>query len=73
MRLNAVPRSIATKLGDRFAQATGNKIEVQTVRQARLFLRSLKPEDWQKATPKDSPMNGADYREVWAKLSGEEA
>ncbi len=72
MRLNSVPRSIASELGTRFS-AVATPEQKHNVRSARQFIRSLSPEDWQKAVPKKCAMSGPDYRAVWAKLSGEEA
>lgn len=72
IRLNSIPRSIAGELGARFA-ATATPDQSHNVRYARQFIRSLNTDEWQKAVPKKAAMSGADYRAVWAKLSGEES
>jgi hypothetical protein len=71
MRMNAVPRTIATALGAKFAKASGEAERTQTVREVREFLRSLTIEDWQSAAPSKAKMTGEDYRNVWRHLSGE--
>lgn len=69
MRMNAVPRSIAERLGAQFASKTQQT--QQNVRVARSFLRSLQDADWQRVTPKNATMSGADYKGVWLRLSGD--
>ena len=71
MRINAVPRSIAVKLGDKFAASKKGSPDVHNSRSARDFLRALSSEEWQKAVPPHSKMSGNDYRDVWQLLSGE--
>lgn len=70
MRINSVPRSIATNLGEKFASMEGDKEEKRNSRKAREFLKSLSVNDWQEAAPKGSKMTGEDYREVWLRLAG---
>lgn len=71
MRINAVPRSIAPKLGEKFATAKQGSSDIHNSRSAKDFLRGLSVEDWQKATPQHAKMTGADYRDVWQLLAGE--
>jgi hypothetical protein len=71
MRINAVPRSIALKLGERFAASKQDSADIHSPRSARNFLRALSLDDWQKAIPSNSRMSGVDYRDVWQLLSGE--
>lgn len=70
MRINSVPRSIATNLGERFVSMEGDQGEKRNVRKAREFLKSLSVNEWQEAAPKGAKMSGADYREVWLRLTG---
>ncbi|MCL0081219.1 hypothetical protein M1N64_03195 [Peptococcaceae bacterium] len=72
MRMNSVPRSIAEPLGNEFAKQTGSAISEQTVTAASNFIRQLKDNDWELALPRGAVMAGADYRQVWQVLSGEE-
>jgi hypothetical protein len=71
MRINAVPRSIATRLGDQFAGSKRGEADIHNPRAARKFLRALSVDDWQKVAPLRSKMTGTDYRDVWRLLSGE--
>lgn len=72
MRINAVPRSIAPGLGERFSSSTKLDADRHNTRKARKFLRELSVEDWQKAVPAKASMTGADYQAVWRLLSGEQ-
>ena len=71
MRINAVPRSIAIKLGEKFSASKHVGLDVHNARFARNFLRALSTDDWQKAAPSHAKMSGTDYRDVWRLLSGE--
>jgi len=71
MRINAVPRSIAPKLGESFAASRQGSANAHNTRVARDYLRSLSNDDWQKAAPSHAKMSGTDYRDVWQLLSGE--
>lgn len=71
MRINSVPRSIAPKLGEKFATTKQGKPDVHNSRSARDFLRGLSVEDWRKAAPQHSALTGTDYRDVWQLLAGE--
>jgi replicative superfamily II helicase len=71
MRINAVPRSIALKLGETFSTAKQGSPDLHNSRAAKEFLRKLSVEDWQKAAPQHAAMTGSDYRDVWQLLAGE--
>ena len=71
MRINSVPRSIAETLGQRFARAVASADEMSRPQVAREFLVGLGVADWEQARPSGAAMSGADYRNVWARLSGE--
>ena len=71
MRMNAVPRSVAESLGQRFNREVKGGTEMMRPSHARDFLRSLTERDWSAVSPNGSPMSGSDYREVWKRLSGE--
>jgi hypothetical protein len=71
MRINSVPRSIAERLGQKFALSVASAEEVGRPQIAREFLVSLREADWDEARPAGTAMSGADYRHVWAQLSGE--
>lgn len=69
LRMNAVPRSVAEPLGERYQSAAGDR--QISVKSAREFLKSLGDTDWGAAAPSGATMSGSDYREVWRQLSGE--
>jgi hypothetical protein len=71
MRINSVPRSIAERLGRKFLDAVASPDEVGRPQIARDFLMSLRDGDWDQARPVNAIMSGVDYRNVWARLSGE--
>jgi hypothetical protein len=70
MRMSCVPRTISESLGAKFSSSIAAE-EVARPQVARRFLASLKDADWEDSRPQDAAMSGADYREVWATLSGE--
>jgi hypothetical protein len=71
MRMNAVPRSIAERVGASFvSQREGDPVTSRPA-EARAFLRALSDADWQNAASEEARMSGADYRRVWGQLSGE--
>lgn len=70
MRINAVPRSIAPKLGETFMASKQDSADIHNPRSVRNFLRTLSSDDWHKAIPSHSQMSGTDYRDVWQLLSG---
>ncbi len=71
MRLNAVPRSIAVGLGERYSATLNEGSDLHSVRSARSYLRGLSPADWQRSAPAHAGMSGDDYRAVWSLLAGE--
>jgi len=72
MRMNAVPRSIAERVGQEF------KLQMKEAKRgsslspkiAGDFLKSLESDDWNRLKPTGSSMSGDDYRLVWKRLSG---
>lgn len=71
MRINSVPRGVATQLGERFSTNTDGSPDSFSVGSAREFLKSLNERDWEQARPKGASLSGANYRRVWSVLSGE--
>lgn len=71
MRMNAVPRSIATGLGEKYAAAAKDAAELHSVRSARSYLRNLSSTDWQRSAPSRAKLSGEDYRDIWSLLAGE--
>lgn len=67
MRMVNVPRSVAEPLGRRYARHGG----AMTMSGARTFVRDMQPPDWEAVCSKSAAMSGADYRRLWALLSGE--
>lgn len=71
MRMNAVPRSIAEKIGSRFRADTEGQAKYRTVGGARDFLKNLHDRDWDQVKPTSSHLSGKEYKEIWKLLSGE--
>jgi hypothetical protein len=71
MRMNAVPRSIAVGLGEKYSATVKDGTDLHSVRSARTYLRGLSPTDWQHSAPPHAKMSGEDYRDIWSLLSGE--
>jgi hypothetical protein len=71
MRMNCVPRTIAESLGQKFSGTVSSPEEVARPQVARQFLASLGDADWEDSRPQGAALTGADYRAVWANLSGE--
>lgn len=69
LRMNAVPRTVAEKLGKQYASESGS--QDLSVKSARDFLKNLSDAAWGAAAPKKAAMSGSDYREIWQQLSGE--
>jgi hypothetical protein len=69
MRMNSVPRTVAEELGARFA-STGCDPKPSS---ARIFLRELKVTDWDRARPKNAPLSGIEYQQVWKVMAGLES
>jgi replicative superfamily II helicase len=71
MRTNAVPRSVAERLGERYIRDTGtDPLSAQAPREARDFLAELSPDGWAQVAPSGARMNGHDYFALWRRLSG---
>ena len=68
MRMNSVPRSIAEATGTEFRVRL--KESAASPKLASEYLRSLRVEDWERLKPKSAKMSGADYQQVWKRLSG---
>lgn len=71
MRMAHAPRSLAQTLGARFVASANLSNSVVNVHQARSFLRTMRPEEWQDILPAGSPLTGRDLHRVWRQLSGE--
>jgi hypothetical protein len=59
------------RLGQRFAGWVASPDDVGRPQIGREFLMALRDGDWDQARPAQAIMSGADYRAVWARLSGE--
>jgi hypothetical protein len=51
MRMNAIPRSIAVGLGERYSATVQEGPDLHSVRSARSYLRDLSATDWQRSAP----------------------
>jgi replicative superfamily II helicase len=71
MRMNAVPRSIAEKLGVEFRGSIDMASTGIGVQKARHFLKELDISNWERIRPADAHLSGAEYKRVWELLSGE--
>ena len=71
MRMNSAPRSAAEALGDLYREVMGEDEERYSVGKARRFLRNLQVSEWEKVRPKEAPLSGSGYKQVWQILSGE--
>jgi len=67
MRINAVPRSIAHQMGEKYSEVA----EKYTVQEAREFIKSLTISDWDNLRDKRTFLSGEDYKDIWKLLSGE--
>ncbi len=67
MRMNSVPRSVATELGDRFKQ----QIKDRNISTARNYLKGLNENDWNLVTIKSDYISGNECKKIWEILSGE--
>lgn len=72
MRMNGVPRSIAESMGVRYRSNIGASSEGSSIQKVRHFLSSADIEVWNRARPSNAPLSGAEYKEVWKILSGNE-
>ncbi len=71
MRMNAVPRSVAEKLGQKYRETLSGPLVSSGVQEARVFLQSLNAQNWELVRPTSAHMTGAEYKQVWEILSGE--
>lgn len=67
MRMNHVPRSIAEELGSTYR----HRAQKYTVSEAKEYLRSLTPDDWERSRRPGASMSGADYQRIWKLFAGE--
>jgi hypothetical protein len=68
MRINAVPRSVANKLGAQFRRNRSDG--APRIEAARQFISALRDDDWEQVRPTDAAMTGHDYKRVWEVLTG---
>lgn len=71
MRMNAAPRSVAERLGEKLRTSTGKTGGETSVNEAREFLRGLDASDWNNIRPETALLSGAGYQKIWGLLSGE--
>jgi len=71
MRMNAVPRSVAEKLGQEYRSSVGNSPENIGLQEARSFLKNLDESGWHRSRPTNAHMTGEEYKQIWEILSGE--
>lgn len=72
MRMNNVPRSAATKLGELYKQSVPHDSpEYFSAGNARAFVKGLQDSDWANCAPRSSALNGAEFRKIWSVLSGD--
>jgi len=69
LRMNAVPRSLAEPLADRFRRETAGDRRAGMARAAQ-FLRDLPESEWKAAAPAHSDVSGREYRDIWIRLRG---
>ena len=66
MRINNVPRSIATKLGKIYKIETGDI----SPKSAYEWLKNISHSVWNESVPSNKDISGDDYKRIWEKLSG---
>ena len=71
MRMNSAPRSAAESLGTLYRDFTGDDANRYSVDKARVFLKQLGSEEWDRVRPADAALSGGGYKSVWEILSGE--
>ena len=71
MRMNAVPRSVAERLGTEFKQRPDQRSGALSVQEARRFLKGLDSSDWERAKPQGASLSGTGFKRVWGVLAGE--
>lgn len=72
MRMNAVPRSAAERLGEEFKASIDDAADQVGFYEARQFLRGLNETDWERIRPEAAYLSGSDYMTLWQRLSGEQ-
>lgn len=71
MRVNAVPRSVAERLGQHYVDTSGyDPLSADAARHARDFLEHLPAAEWQAVAPAGAALDGDDYMRLWHRLSG---
>jgi hypothetical protein len=68
MRINGVPRSIASQLANQF-DATGGAKGVSRIGAVRRYLEQLSDDGWDSARPRSARISGSEYRRIWTELS----
>jgi replicative superfamily II helicase len=71
MRMNAVPRSVAEKLGHAYRASLRDVSENRGLQEARSFIKNLDASGWHRARPTNAHMTGGEYKQIWEILSGE--
>lgn len=72
MRMNVVPRSVAERLGEEFRSSCGDRFSDMSINDAQTFLKALNISDWDRVRPPNAHLSGAEYKNVWEVLSGEQ-
>lgn len=70
MRMQAVPRSTAERLGQAYIRTGGAIDQAESQQNARRFVESMSAADWERVRPDGAQMSGEDYLRVWSWLSG---
>lgn len=70
MRMNSVPRCVATDLGNLYQEYKGKESDRFSVSEARQFLVELSERDWEKVRPPKAALSGSGFKSVWEVLSG---
>jgi len=73
MRMNSVPRAVATPLGSLYKQRCGNSANYFSAGHARNFISSLNVHDWSVCSSASSGLSGEDNMKIWKILSGDVA
>ncbi len=66
MRINNVPRSIASKLGELYKRESGD----MSPKSAYEWLKNSSIRIWNASAPTNRGISGDDYKKIWEKLSG---
>lgn len=70
MRMNNVPRSIATELGSKLKNKYQDIYKVSPI-QAYIWLNELPDSEWDSVVSPQKGLNGAGYKRIWKILNGE--